>query len=72
MITRIWRYMTSSIGFYFGLFVLVWLSAWAANAIYKTGFDLSKLEELGKFVMAKFVTDSGLNTKWGSKEDKPC
>ena len=69
MIARAWKFLSTNIGFYFALFVVIWLSAWAANALLKLTFDLDKLSELGKFVMAKFITDSGLNTKWGTKTD---
>lgn len=70
MIARVWRYITGNIGIYFALFVAVWLVGWTANALYKTAFDLTKLEELGKFVLGKYVTDSGLNTKLFEKEAK--
>ena len=70
MLRRLWDYAISHIGFYFALFVLVWLVAWAANGLYKTGFDLNKLEELGKFILGKYGTDSFVNTKFGSKEGK--
>lgn len=72
MIAKVWRYLTSNIGIYFAIFVAVWLTAWTANALYKTGFDLAKLEELAKFILGKYITDSGLNTKFGTKEEKPC
>ena len=70
MFRRLYAYATSNIGFYFGLFVAVWLIAWACNGLYKTAFQLDKLEELGKFVLAKFVTDSTVNTRIGSLEVK--
>jgi uncharacterized membrane protein len=69
MIAKIWRYLTSNIGVYFALFVAIWLVAWVCNALYKTGFDLAKLEELAKFILGKYITDSGLNTKFGGKTD---
>lgn len=65
------KYLAANMGFYFALFVTVWLVAWTCNAIYKTGFDLGKLEELAKYILGKYITDSGLNTKIFSKEEKP-
>lgn len=69
MFRKIWDYLTSNIGVYFALFVGIWLVAWCANALYKTGFDLAKLEELAKFILGKYCTDSALNTKFGGKSD---
>lgn len=60
----------ANIGIYFGIFVAVWLIGWTANAIYKTGFDLARLEELGKYILGKYVTDSGLNTNFMGKTAK--
>ena len=60
----------SNIGIYFGIFVAVWLIGWTANALYKTGFDLARLEELGKYILGKYVTDSGLNTNFMGKSPK--
>ena len=62
--------LLSNIGIYFGIFVAVWLIGWTANAIYKTGFDLARLEELGKYILGKYVTDSGLNTNFMGKTAK--
>jgi hypothetical protein len=62
--------LLKNIGLYFALFVAVWLLGWTANALYKTAFDLGRLEELGKFILGKYVTDSGLNTQFGLKEGK--
>lgn len=60
----------ANIGIYFGVFVAVWLLGWTANAVYKTGFDLARLEELGKYILGKYVTDSGLNTNFMGKTAK--
>lgn len=72
MLKRAWAYLSGNIGFYFALFVGVWLVAWVCNALYKTGFDLNKLEELAKFIIGKYGIDSGLNTKFASKDVKEC
>ena len=62
--------IVKNIGLYFALFVAVWLIGWTANALYKTGFDLGKLEELGKYILGKYITDSGLNTQMFGKGEK--
>jgi len=72
MIARVWKYLTTNIGIYFAVFVIVWLVAWALNALQKTAFDLNKLEELAKYILGKYGTDSLVNTKFGTKEEKPC
>lgn len=69
MFKRLWHYATANIGFYFALFVALWVVAWTANAVWQTKFDLAKLEEMGKFVLGKYGVDSGLNTKFQSKEN---
>ena len=67
---RIAKGILSNIGIYFGIFVAVWLIGWTLNALYKTGFDLARLEELGKYILGKYVTDSGLNTNFMGKAPK--
>lgn len=65
---KLWRYATANIGFYFALFILLWVVAWTANAIWQTKFDLAKLEEMGKFVLGKYGVDSTVNTKFQTKD----
>jgi len=72
MIGKWWRYLTRSIGFYFGMFVTIWLVAWVSNALWKTAFDLARLEELAKFILGKYVTDSTVNTQMFTKDSKVC
>ena len=70
MICRAWRYIRTEPGFYFAMFLVVWLSAWTANGLAKTAFDLDRLRDLAVFVLGKYLTDSGLNTQFGSKVQK--
>ena len=66
----LWAFFTANIGVYFALFAAIWFIAWTSNALYKTGFDLAKLESMGQFILGKYATDSALNTKFGAKENK--
>lgn len=70
LLKRIGKALLSNIGLYFGLFVAVWLIGWTANALYKTSFDLGRLEELGKYILGKYITDSGLNTSFMTNRPK--
>ena len=62
MIRRVWRYVCAEPGFYFALFLLVWLSAWTANGLKITAFNLDQLRDLFIFIATKYGIDSGLNS----------
>ena len=64
MICRAWAYCQSEPGFYFALFVTVWMSAWVTNGLKWTSFDLAALRELFAFILGKYTVDSGLNSPW--------
>lgn len=67
MIAKIWRYASTTPGFYFATFLLIWLVAWACNGLAKTNFDLDRLRDLAFFVLSKYLADSGLNSPIGKK-----
>lgn len=62
MIRRAWRYACTEPGFYFALFLIVWLAAWTANGLKLAAFDLDRLRDLFFFVIGKYGIDSGLNS----------
>lgn len=77
ILKRIWCYIATEPGFYFALFLVVWLAAWTANGLRLANFDLEQLRELFIFIMSKYTVDSGLNSPWGSSikgknEGVPC
>lgn len=63
MFRKAWRFICTEPGFYFATFLIIWLSAWVLNGLKLTAFDLQQLRDLFAFVMAKYVTDSGLNSE---------
>lgn len=74
MFSKAWRYIQTEPGFYFALFLVIWLSAWVGNGLKLSQFDLVQLRELFVFILTKYVTDSGLNSPVGKslKEVKKC
>ena len=72
MFRRIWYFVCSEPGFYIALFLTIWLLAWFSNGMFKTAFDLVQLRELGAFIMAKYVTDSGLNSEFQKSLKGEC
>ena len=65
MIRKLWRYVKDEPGFYFAVFLAIWLSAWVGNGLKFSQFDLVQLRELFVFILTKYVTDSGLNSPLG-------
>lgn len=65
ILRRAWVYANTEPGFYFALFLVVWFSAWVANGLKITAFDLDRLRDLFFFIAAKYGIDSGLNTPIG-------
>ena len=65
MFSKTWKYAQTEPGFYFAVFLAIWLSAWVANGLKLTQFDLVQLRELFVFILTKYVTDSGFNSPIG-------
>jgi hypothetical protein len=61
---RVWRYCRGEPGFYFALFIAIWMAAWIANGLKVSMFDLDRLRDLFFFVFGKYLADSGLNSPW--------
>jgi len=61
---KAWQYANMEPGFYFALFLIIWMAAWTANGLKLATFDLDKLRDLFVFIMGKYLTDSGLNSPW--------
>ena len=53
-----------------GVLVLIYVIAWALNALVNTKFDLPQLIELAKYVLGKIGLDSVFNTQFGSNKPK--
>lgn len=71
MLATIWTWVkTNLLSTMMGVLVLVYIVAWAANALVGTKFDLPQLIELAKYVLAKFGVDSVFNTAMGSNKPK--
>ena len=72
MIRKAWEYVKNEPGFYFAVFLAIWLTAWVGNGLKLSSFDLVQLRELFVFILTKYVTDSGLNSPVGKsvKENK--
>ena len=69
----IWNWLRANQTVWFALFILVYAIAWTLNAVMQTKFVLKEWEDLGKYVLGKYGTDSLLNSPipWtGKKEDK--
>ena len=64
VLKKAWQYANTEPGFYFALFLIIWLAAWTANGLKMAAFDLDRLRDLFFFIMGKYVTDSGLNSPW--------
>lgn len=72
MFRKAWQYVKDEPGFYFAVFLAIWLTAWVGNGLKLSSFDLVQLRELFVFILTKYVTDSGLNSPVGKsvKENK--
>ena len=60
--TAVWLWLKGHNTVWFIVFVLVYALAWALNALAETKFVLKEWEEMGKYIMGKYGTDSLLNT----------
>lgn len=49
-------------GAMFAFFIVVYMVAWAANALANTHFVLKEWEDIGKYILGKYGTDSIFNT----------
>ena len=56
-----------SSGFWFAVLTVIYLMAWAANALLSTKFDLGQLKDYAMWVIAKFGADSVFNSNRGEK-----
>ena len=59
---KLWRWLVENKTIWFAMFVLVYVAAWAANAILETKFVLREWEDMGKYILGKYGTDSLVNT----------
>lgn len=59
---KLWRWLVENKTIWFAMFVLVYAAAWAANAILETKFVLREWEDMGKYILGKYGTDSIVNT----------
>lgn len=59
---KLWRWLVENKTIWFAMFVLVYAAAWAANAILETKFVLREWEDMGKYILGKYGTDSLVNT----------
>jgi hypothetical protein len=66
------NYLFSSIGFYTGLFVLLMLGAWVANAMLSTKFDIKQLQEIYLWLMTQLNATHAINSIFNSaRGEKP-
>jgi len=74
IIRSLYNYICTEPGFYFAIFIIVWMTAWVLNGLKKTEFDLTQLRDLFVFVLGKYTVDSGLNSKVGEslKKEGSC
>ena len=71
MLATIWTWIkTNLLSTMMGVLVLVYIVAWALNALVGTKFDLPQLIELAKYVLGKVGLDSVFNTAMGSNKPK--
>ena len=59
---KLWRWLVENKTIWFAMFVLVYAAAWAANAILETKFVLREWDDMGKYILGKYGTDSIVNT----------
>lgn len=62
--------LKTSYGFYTGLFIFIWLTAWTYNALYGAKFDLKELQDIFVWLSVqlniKHAVDSALNSPKGA------
>lgn len=54
-----------------GLFVILWLVAWALNALRGTHFDLSALQGMYLTVILPAIGEHAINSAWNSPRGVP-
>ena len=59
---KLWHWLVENKTIWFAMFVIVYALAWAANAILETKFVLREWEDMGKYILGKYGTDSLVNT----------
>ena len=57
-----WQWLSTHSAVWFTVFILVYALAWTLNAVMQTKFVLKEWEELGKYILGKYGTDSIFNT----------
>ena len=71
MLATIWTWVkTNLLSTMMGVLVLVYIVAWASNALVGTKFDLPQLLSLFQYVLGKIGLDSVFNTAFGSTKPK--
>lgn len=71
MIDKLWTWVkTNLLSTMMGVLVLVYIVAWALNALVNTKFDLPQLLQLFQYVLGKVGLDSVFNTAMGSNKPK--
>ena len=68
---KIKNHLTTSIGVYTFLFVVVSLVAWYMNATKGTKFDLNQLRDIYLFVAGQLSIKYIADSKWNSPDGKP-
>jgi hypothetical protein len=58
----LWHWMVENKTIWFALFIIVYALAWTANALVETKFVLREWEDMGKYILGKYGTDSLVNT----------
>lgn len=59
---KLWHWLVENKTIWFAVFVIVYALAWVANAILETKFVLREWEDMGKYILGKYGTDSLVNT----------
>lgn len=71
MLIQLWNWVRQNLlSTMMGVLVLVYIVAWASNALFNTKFDLPQLIELAKYVLGKFGFDSIFNSPFGANKPK--
>lgn len=59
---KLWNWLVENKTIWFAIFIIVYAVAWALNALIETKFVLKEWEDLGKYILGKYGTDSLVNT----------
>ncbi len=62
---KIKNHLLSSMGFYTCVFIILYIVAWTLNAVKSMHFDLDKLENVYKWLLANHGVNSVCNSPWG-------